>query len=528
MSIRVPSHLYRNRHGGFYFRYIVPKPLRCTAGTTEVRFSLRTEQRQTAIISALPLIADLPRLAGCLQRMADNNESAPPDYFKLWRVQLLKNASLGAEISRLKEEVEAYQEHIAGMVPKSLARSTAIAANRLGQLRGQSGVIERLEFPWAPERTKLFSELATAYLKHFTYRAKGGARKPVGAKTLEGYEKDIGFFVTVMGDTPIGSIDREVAGEYFNILRRLPPIISRIAKYRNKTIPEVLGLGDPPQSEYNASKKLERPSGMFKWALREKRKWGIDANPFEGFGQAGDNATKRRPFTTEEMKKLLTHPSFVKRRFDSRYSFWLIPLAAFTGARLGELCQLDLKDFVTVDGIECIDINDIGAFEEIEIDGRKKRLKTKNARRLVPSHSELIRLGLLRYVEQMRQIKQVHLFPELSRTRRDGPAQAPSNWFQRFRARVGITTKQESVFHSFRHGFITNLLDGDIAPHQVAPIVGHESNLITGQIYWNKRDASKRKPTVEAFTLTPEILELFPKIEEVKFVKSSGRAVRTK
>lgn len=325
--------------------------------------------------------------------------------------------------------------------------------------------------------------------------------KPPGAKTLQGYKKDIGFFITVMGDVHIGSIDRDFAGEYFNVLRKLPANLSRKAKYKNKTIPELLALNDPPQSEYNASKKMERPFGMFKWALREKRKFGIDANPFEGFGQSGDNAVKRRPFTHDELLALLRHPDFIKRQFKTTYSYWLMPLAMFTGARLGELAQLDLKDFVNVDGIDCIDINDIEAAEDIEVeDGRKKRVKTKNAKRLVPLHPQLIRLGLLRYVETLREKKQIHLFQELSRTRRDGPAQAASNWFQRFRARVGITTKQETVFHSFRHGFITNLLDAGVTPYLVAPIVGHEGELITGQVYWNLKNAAKRKPTVDAFT----------------------------
>jgi integrase len=144
-----------------------------------------------------------------------------------------------------------------------------------------------------------------------SYRAKGGNKKPIGAKTLDGYGKDIGFFITVMGDPHIGEINRDIAGEYCNILRRLPA----------------------------------------------------------------------------------------------------------------------------------------------------------------------------------------------SRTRRDGPAQAASNWFQRFRAHVGIAEKQVAVFHSFRHGFITNVLESGMAPYLVAPIVGHERELITEKVYWNTKDATKRKPTVEAFTL---------------------------
>jgi integrase len=268
---------------------------------------------------------------------------------------------------------------------------------------------------------------------------------------------------------------------------------------------------------------------MFKWAMKEKRKWGIDGNPFEGFGQAGDNETKRRPFTRDELRALLQHPSFTKREFASAYSFWLIPLAIFTGARLGELCQLDLKDFIEVEGIACIDINDIEAPDLDAVEGsRKKRVKTRNAKRLVPIHPALMRLGLLRYVESVRLKQQIHLFPELSRTRRDGPAQAPSNWFQRFRASVGITTKQETVFHSFRHGFITHLLDSGITPHMVAPIVGHEGELITGKVYWNTKDATKRKPTVDAFFFPSDLLALMPSIEEVKFIVPGGPKVLQK
>lgn len=223
------------------------------------------------------------------------------------------------------------------------------------------------------------------------------------------------------------------------------------------------------------------------------------------------------------MRVLLSHPSYQKRQFDSPYAFWLIPLAVFTGARLGELCQLDLKDFVEVEGIPCIDINDIEASDAEANEGtRKKRVKTRNAKRLVPIHPELIRMGLLQYVEAMREQKHVHIFPELSRTRRDGPSHAASNWFQRFRRKVGITSKQETVFHSFRHGFISNLLDSGISPHLLAPVVGHEAELVTGRIYWNVKDASKRKPTVDAFVLPDGLNELFPSVDEVKFQASQA------
>ena len=525
MPIKLATHLYRNRHGMFYFRFVIPKDLRNHLNKSEVRFSLKTEQRHDAIYFAAQIIVDLPLLAADLRRMKNDEETPPPDYFEKWRAQLLDNSILRAKLLLLKSDLAEQQERMEQMVPHAKAKQVGKIMHMKGQLRGKQELEERLAFPWLPEKTALFSALMQSYLKSLNHRPEGGAKKPPTPKTFEEYEVTIQFFITVMGDCRIGALDREAAGEYFAILKQLPANMGRLKKYRGKTIPELIAMKDPPQSETNVSKKIERVSTMFKWALMEKRKWGIDANPFIGFGQSGDSETSRRPFTHDELVALFTHPAFVLRKFNTTYSFWLMPLAIFTGARLSELTQLDLQDFVEIDGIWCIDINDIDAGETIEDGGRKKRVKTKNARRLVPIHRELIRIGILRYVETLRARSQRHLFPELSRTRRDGTGHAASNWFGRFRVSVGvgIEAKQEAVFHSFRHLFITNILDaGGISPHQLAPIVGHEAELITGQVYWNKKNAVQRQPAVEAFKLDQDILGLIPAIEEVTFTASRG------
>lgn len=526
MPIKLATHLYRNQHGTFYFRFVIPKELLSNIIQREIRFSLNTERRYDAIHSAIQFIAGLPQLKSDLKRMADDNETPTPDYFKKWRNQMFANESLKAQVKILKAELAEQQECMAQMVgidkAKKIVTRAAKTFHEKGQLAGKQELEERLMFPPPPEKTPLLSELKASYLKGLSYRAEGGKKKPPTPKSLDDYDKSIESFIVVMGDCRIGAIGREVVGEYFSILRKLPRNINRLPKYQGKTIPELLALQDTPQSEANCSKKIERLSSMFRWALEEKRKWGIDANPFIGYGQADDGESKRRPFNHEELLLILNHPNFIKRKFISAYSFWLIPLAVYTGARLGELAQLDLKDFVEVEGVQCIDINDTDAVETIKGEGgRKKRVKTKNAKRLVPIHSELIRIGILRYVKTLNEQNQQQLFPELSRKRRDGPAHAASNWFSRVREKIGIADK-EAVFHSFRHLFITNILNTGIAPHMVAPIVGHEAELITGKVYWHKRDAIMRKPTVEAFAISKDVRQLFLTIEEVTFTAPRG------
>ncbi|MDI1259369.1 site-specific integrase [Aquabacterium sp.] len=523
MPIRVASRIYRNRHGIFYFRIVIPSQLRSVANRSELRFSLHTEQRELAIDLALPLISAIPLLMADLHNMAVNDEAPPADYFAKWRSELLQGAVKKARISLLQHEVTELRAQIERMVPRQHVQQVAIRMHERGQLEGKKELERALVFPPPPEESPLFSALQEAYLASLLRRPKGGVKKPPTEKTLEAYRAEIGFFITVMEDVHIGAIDREVAGEYFGILKQLPANLSRKAEYRGKSIQELLDLKAPPQTEANASKKMERISSMFEWALEEKRKWGIDSNPFKGFGQQDTGDEKRRPFTVDELRVLLSHPDFLKKKFKSSYSFWLIPLALFTGARLGELCQLELGDFVEVDGIPCIDINDKASNTEGESGNRKKRVKTPSAKRLVPIHPELIRIGLLRHVEKQRLAGETNLFPELNLERRDGPGHAPSNWFQRYRAKVGITGKQQTVFHSFRHLFITKIMDAGITPHLLAPIVGHEADLVTGKVYWNKRDASMRKPTVDAFNLPKEVIAMLPTVEEVKFTDAPGR-----
>lgn len=463
-------------------------------------------------MTAALVIAARQHLFCELQRMADSNEPIPTDFFHKWIEELNLNGLLRSKIKSLENE---NAELRATRVSIEKAKTVAKFMRDKGAIAGKEEAFATMIFPWPPERTVPLSELRDAYLRSLTNRPEGGRRKPPTDKTMAEYTATINLFITVMGDRRIGAIDKAIAGEYFQIIKRLPANMNKKQEYKGKTIPELLAMKTEPQNEQTCSKKMERLSTMFNWALKEKRTWGIEDNPFEGFGQAPDTESKTRPFTNDELRKLFSHPTFQSGRFRSSYSYWLIPMALYTGARLGELCQLDLKDFVTVDGVDCIDINDIDATEETTEGGRKKRIKTRNAKRLVPIHPALKEIGLLRHVSALRKKGEIYLFPELSRKGRDGPGQVASKWFQRFRIMAGVTGKRDTVFHSFRHYFITNLLDGGTSPHLVAPIVGHEGKLITDSVYWGTRNAKERLPTIEAFELPDAIRILIPRHDAI-------------
>ena len=143
-------------------------------------------------------------------------------------------------------------------------------------------------------------------------------------------------------------------------------------------------------------------------------------------------------------------------------------IALYSGARLNEICQLHLNDIRDQDGVPVLRITD----EE-----GNKRLKTKAARRIIPIHSELIRLGLLSYADALLQHGHERLFPELKEGR-DGYGRVVSKWFAAYATRCGVDAPGK-VFHSFRHTFIDRLKQADAPKEKIAALVGHEDDSVT-------------------------------------------------
>lgn len=536
MVSRVPSHVYRNRHGTFYFRLVFPADVRHLIQCREKRFSLQTEIRSVAVAKALPaigakngLIAELREMAASENLSGDSDKEEASRLFKNWMAEVRKNLDLREETETLKEKVGILEAQLKGAVPKTTAREAVIKAYARGQSKStvtlamtdfQEALAEN-RFPWPVEKTPMFSELKKAYLEGLSYRGEHSARRPPSKASLSDYGPAIETFITVMDDMHIGAINSKIVGQFYTVLKELPPNINKLTKFQGKSIPEIIEMGEKPQAASNVAKKMERISSMFAWALKERRTWGIDANPFAGYGlsKAAKKKTSRRPFKPEGLKLLLLHPAYVDKTFRKSYQFWLIPMALFTGARLGELCQLELNDFKEIDGVQCIDLTD---------EQETKRLKNENAKRLIPIHPELIRMGLLRHVECLRRRDEKLLFndSELSPSHKRGKGHYASKWFAQFRKEAGITEKQVTVFHSFRNTFITRLLDDGVRAHLIAPIVGHEGELITDSVYWGAKDAVQRKPTVDAFKLPDDVLSLFPNIEDVTILSPSTDSMK--
>ncbi len=199
----------------------------------------------------------------------------------------------------------------------------------------------------------------------------------------------------------------------------------------------------------SVAKNLATLRAVLTWAKNEGL---IQSNPAEGIKSIAKHkdGEERMPLDAEHLRKI-----FAVQREGTASSktglanFWLPWLALYTGARLQELGQLRVCDVRTEDGVDYLDVKP----------GDGRRLKTKNSKRRVPIHPEVLKLcgpagrGFLDYVRaqlpaSLRERTSGLLFPELN-----GDTATWSAWWSRhLRKACGITDRR-LVFHSFRHTF---------------------------------------------------------------------------
>lgn len=164
-------------------------------------------------------------------------------------------------------------------------------------------------------------------------------------------------------------------------------------------------------------------------------------------------------------------------------------IALYTGARLEEICQLHLDDIHEVDGIWVLDINNKG----------EKNVKSQTSARLVPVHSKLIELGMIKYCKILLNQGQERLFPELNKGKKGYSAQA-GRWFNdRYKGKMGVVSTLKS-FHSFRHTMIDQLKQKGTIEYNIKALAGHKNDSITTGLYGKPPEPKALLPVIEQLT----------------------------
>lgn len=228
-----------------------------------------------------------------------------------------------------------------------------------------------------------------------------------------------------------------------------------IAEYPSAQLvtPKVVGewVARRTSDESASPRTVRRELGSLRsfWTYLRDKEHVVGGAPFDGhkIGRAKDtHNTKREPFEPHDVVRL--HREAMKR--GDKQLADLIKLAAYTGARINELCMLKAERC----GNEVLRIDDS---------------KTKAGIRSVPVHSKIKQLVKGR----IKRSSDGFLFSSLSSANKyEDRAHGIGHRFSRLKQKLGFGEKH--VFHSFRNTVVTQLVQADVRDNVINDIVGHE------------------------------------------------------
>jgi len=275
-------------------------------------------------------------------------------------------------------------------------------------------------------------------------------------------------------------MDAETASSIKQLFSRIPK--NRKKLYPKLTLIEASKLDLPKtarMSVTNINKHLNAYSAFYKWAINNHH---TDENPFIGLllGKNKNDGPSKEAFDDEAISKIYDVIANNRQGLvNLPYQKWGTLIAMFTGARANEIAQMELTDIRRDKEIWYFDINDDGDEES----GTIKRLKNKASKRTIPIHSRLVDLGLLTYVEELREKGKKRLFPELTYQAKSGYARELSRWFNETLLPALDLKTEALTLHCFRHTMSGRLLSAGVELALMQSIIGHTKRETVFQYY---------------------------------------------
>lgn len=314
--------------------------------------------------------------------------------------------------------------------------------------------------------------LATLSKLYIEEGKRGGTWREVSTHEVERSLRDL---FELMGDMPVEAFDVQQARLLKDRLSRCPQYFGLRPEYEGKTLKQVVESGAHYKTitAVTVNNRLRKLSAFMNWC---KSNGYIADNPLVGLKvMTGSAKEARLSFDRHDLTTLLDLDALKAQARKHPWRYWLPLLGRATGARLEELCQLRVDDFIEQQGIQCIRIDD---------SREGQNLKNSSSRRLLPLHPALIDMGLLEHVGSVTTTGADRLFPELEAVR-GKLGHEPSKWFGRYKTKQGITDPRKT-FHSFRHTLIDDLRDAGVQDSLIKRIVGHEDGAVTFSIYGSR------------------------------------------
>lgn len=442
------SYIWQNRHGTFYFRVRIPQAYQpMFEGRREFRRSLKTCSKPLARVRARALMVSFERCLGAIEEMAKNKKT-DNTLRTNWEYSLNPYPTLKITPEESKE-----------MGPDGMRFLFDQLRQDFEAINAPMAAAAPVEYDSKQQAGPMLSTVAEAFL------VQGEWDTP---KTRKQYQGTFDLLLRICGDKPISELNKEDARNFRQVVIELPPNINGIhSPYKTMSIDEI--LAEAPTASISATTvkhHLTRLSAFFNWVTGHYD--GVNSNPFNGIRpprKTDDEARDRVP--PEDIPKLLncylynSEPWPKSKRGREPSKFWIPLIAAFSGCRLNEACQLYCEDIRQDGDVWVFHFND---------NHDDQSLKGSFAR-LTPIHPALLAAGIVEYATQQKDSGHTRLFPELTLSDNgDGYARSIGEFCRDLFRSLGV----RGTPHCFRHSVIQLLTQADVELPKIQYMVGHK------------------------------------------------------
>lgn len=319
--------------------------------------------------------------------------------------------------------------------------------------------------------------------------------KNVSKGRIEEACRDVGIFIDmddISPGFPVAKIGKKHVRDWKALLRKYPLRATEVTGFKGLNINAAVARN----TAHNRSTLSDRTVNRYLSSLSAFLSWAemngyIASNPCSGMSLPKENRSKTLTFTSDQMNVLFSSPLFTgaqsatEWRYISRPGavlirdarYWVPLVMLYSGARPGEIAQLAISDVRQEHGHWIMHITDEG-----EATAEGKSVKTESSMRIVPIHSELVRLGFLQYhANRMNAQNGAQLFPEATRNDRGQMMPEYSREFGKYLTRLGLKDGRGFSLYSFRHGAIDAFRRAGYLDDQFKFLIGHGKGTMTGK-----------------------------------------------